>query len=292
MKLSLLLLPVLALPAAAASRGASPFTFELPGLQAQVRRLGPASVGELLDEFAKADRVRQREILEELPMRTGGSSWEDQARLVWTLRDAARSAQTPSEVRAKALHALGKCARQMSLSSAGKDAVTVLIEEAKKEGPFDDTGLQPHALMGIAEAAGALPYTDQAGREDLVEALLDIRKRRNSSLEVTLALKGLAAHFGAYGASYVWNKLGERIDNELVRAGENGSLNGAYSESTLTTEGRYFWVRALWSLAWIQHPSEYGMRDRCRGVLYDISRLETDANLRAIARLYAERLNG
>jgi hypothetical protein len=285
MRATLLLIPLLAAPAWAASAVSAPFAFDLDTLSVVVRRLSPPSVDALLGELKDADRRRQMEILDELPLRAGTADSAAQHRLAWALRDLADSQQAAPEVRARSLYALGRCERWMGDAAAQKDAIETLETEALRD-DMNRLTLQPYALEGLVEAAGRLPRADQSVADGVAETALEVLRRQRPALERTLAARVLAVELASTAVQPLWQKLGGRFDDELLRPAEGAG--GCYDPNRNSVEARLFMMQVLDRLAWGALDS--GVRHRVKQIFRQMSENEPEPQLKRLARLYEERL--
>jgi hypothetical protein len=283
MRLALLILPLAVMPAFSQTAGNMPFQFDAETLSAVIRHMQPATVDALLTELATADRMRQLEILDEMPMRTPNADSSDQHRLVWALRDLAASLQAAPEVRARALVALGKCERWMSDSSAMREAIEALEAEAATR-DANRLPLQVYALEGLVNAADKLPFGDPAVAEKLAETALGALRDQRPALERQLAVQALSKEFGAYSVRALWQRVGSEIQVQVVQPAEGEYWN----DSRNTVAVRYFWMNCLSRIAW--GTPEPGVRERVKTIFRSLRDREPDTQLRQVARLYAQQL--
>lgn len=267
----------------------------LPSFERQAT-LGPAAaltpVADLLDEFkSSSDRVRQREILEQIALRAGSLTWDEELAVVAGLRAVADSTLQPPQVRGKALDALGRAGAAFKNSDAAREAAMVLSQAALLDHPVDPAGaaLKLYGLMGLSKAAGRLPWADLVTEQTVVLTGLEGLRRATDAQERTLSLLILHNYIEARGLGLLARSPDIlRAFEAQVLAPLEKDLELHYADPRSTIDYRYHLIRTL-HRAWMSHEAPVDLRLRARRLIERMALTEPDARLRQIASLYAGR---
>lgn len=193
------------------------------------------------------------------------------------------------DVRARAVHVLGKVGAWVTSPIAQAEAVESLLSIARSHQPTDArTALRVEAFRGLAIWSKGLPRHATRAREQIIEATYSFLASSADPLERLAAVKVLHGLVEGQGAWVLLDSVSVRNQTEYFFIERlEGRLAFLYSSPQSNVEERYLLISVLRRLAWA-HQAEGGrIQHRARQILKDMSHQEPDERLQRLACHYS-----